>query len=362
MDEVQVIPFSGKTLELDFGGAGNVRFPSSDHGFLLGRENAILEPLLQEILHGNIAPERQPILLYGILGSGRTHLLKGILETWWKKQTNESTRRLACYSTCADFARHFTQSITTKTTDEFRRRYQRAKLILLDDLEQLFGKPAAQMELRLLLDAFATGEGVIVMTAQTLPADKAADLPADLVARIQGGTAIHVLPPGEAVRRRFLQSLALALQIPCPETSLQTTAKELTGTIPRLYAAVVQKYMEAKAAGEPLDSTFWQQFFRKLQSHSSQDIAEIVKRTAAYFSLKPRDLRGQSRSKTIALARSLTVYLVKTQTTLTFKEIGHFFGKRDPSSIRYLFEKVRRDLQTVPELRDHLFRLEQSQR
>jgi len=365
MDEVQIIPFSGKPLEFDYEGAGNVRFPSSEHGFLLGQENGILEPLIQEILDGRIAPERQPILLYGVPGSGRTHLLKGILATWRKNQTNEAVRRQAHYSTCADFARHFSESIATQTTDEFRRRYYRAKLVLLDDLEQLLGKPAAQMELRLLLDAFTIGEGVIVLTSQALPkgggTGQSGNFSADLVTRLHGGTTIPIVPPGEAVRRRFLQDLALTLQIPHTETLLNTAVKELTGTIPQLYAAVVQKYMEAKAANEPLDSAFWQQFSRKRKTRSSPDVTDIAKRTAAYFSLKLSDLKGQSRSKTVGLARSLAVYLVKTQTQLTFKEIGLFFGKRDPSTVRHLFEKVQRDLQTAPELRDHLFRLERIQ-
>ena len=365
MNEVQIIPFSGSPLEFKFEGTENVRFPSSEHGFLLGQENGILEPLLQEILDGRIAPERQPILLYGVPGTGRTHLLKGMLATWRKYQTNEVVRRQAYYSTCADFARHLSESIATRTTEEFRRRYHRAKLILLDDLEQLLGKPVAQTELRLLLDTFAAGgEGVIVLTSQTVP--KGGDtekmgFSVDLATRIQGGTMIPILPPGEAVRQRFLQGLALALQVPCTDIQLDMAARELTGTIPQLYAAVVQKYMEAKAANEPLDSSFWQQFSRKRQTCNSPDVSDIAKRTATYFSLKLKDLKGQSRSKTIVLARSLAVYLVKTQLQLTFKEIGHFFGKRDSSTIRHLFEKVERNLQTDPELRDHLFRLKHFQ-
>jgi chromosomal replication initiator protein len=359
MNEVQIIPFSGRSLEFEHETLGNVRSPASEHGFLLGQENGILEPLIQEIIDGTMTPERQPILLYGALGTGRTHLLKGILETWRKNQTNETNRRQSYYSTCADFARQFTDAIGTRTTSDFRRRYLRAKLILLDDLEQLLGKPAAQMELRLLLDDFT---GIIVLTAQSLPSNmetgKTPPLSTDLAVRIYSGTTIPILPPGEAVRSRFLQDLASALRIPYTDTLLNTVARELTGTIPKLYGIIAQKYVEAKAADEPLDFSFWQQFSKKQKKNSTQDLTEITKRTAAYFSLKLNDLKGQSRSKTVVLARSLAVYLAKSQLRLTFKEMGHFFGKRDPSTIRHLFEKVQDNLQTDMELRDHLFRLE----
>ena len=359
MDEVQVIPFSGRTLEFNFEGAAQVRFPSSEHGFLLGRENRILEPLIQEIVDGRILPERQPIFLYGTPGSGRTHLLKGLLETWRKLHKSDS--RLSFYSTCADFHRQFTEAVTMKTTSTFRRCYCKAKLLLLDDLEQLLGKPAVQTELRFLLDNVAAAEGIIVITAQVLPdeikTEKGEPLASELAVRIQSGTTIPVLLPGEAVRRRFLGNLASALVIPATETSLNVAAKELTGTIPQLYATVAQKYMEAKTANEPLTLAFWQRFSCKHQLHAPQDLTEIAKRTATYFSLKLRDLKGESRCKTVALARCLAVYLAKSQLHLTYKEIGRFFGKRDPSTVRHLFEKVERSLQTDAKVRDHLHRL-----
>jgi len=362
MTAVTIIPFSGKSLEFEYEGRGSVHFPSSEHGFLLGSENGILEPLIQEIIDGKIAPERLPILLYGALGTGRTHLLKGILETWRKNQTNETLRRHSHHLTCADFYRQFTDAVTNRTTDAFRRRYRRAKLLLLDDLEQLLGKPAVQTELRLLLDDFA---GIIVLTAQTLPKDMEAGTPTgkgktlstDLTERIQAGTTIPLFPPGETVRQRFLQDLASALRIPFTKPLLHTAAKELTGTIPQLYAAVARKYMEAKAANEPLDTHFWQQFSQRRKPCNAQKLIDIAKRTATYFSLKLNDLKGESRSKTTVLARSLAVYLARSQLQLTFKEIGHFFGKRDPSTVRHLFDKVQDNLQTDMELRDHLFRL-----
>ena len=364
MDGVQIIPFSSRPLKFDFEGEPRLRFPHSEYGFLIGQENRIIEPLIQEIIDGQITPERQPILLYGIQGTGRTHLLKGILETWRKNQPNEIARRQSYYSSCIDFARHFTESVATRTTDEFRRRYYRAKLLLLDDLEQLLDKPAVQTELRLLLDSFAKGDGVLVITAQTLPegmkTDKAEPLASELSTRIQGGTTVPLFPPGEAVRRRFLRDLASALRIPFTEQILDTAAKELTGTIPQLYGVVAQNYVEAKTVDEPLDTSFWQRFIGKFKSHKTQDITELTKRTAKYFSLKLRDLKGESRCKTIALARSLAVYLAKTQLRLTFKEIGIFLGKRDSSTVRHMFEKVKSNLPADTELRDHLFWLENS--
>jgi chromosomal replication initiator protein len=359
MNAVQIIPFSGRPLDFEAEEGGNFHFSFSEHGYLLGQENRILEPLIQEIVDGKIPPERLPVLIYGTLGTGRTHLLKGLLETWRKNQTNETVRRQGYYLTCSDFYRQYTEAVATRMTEEFRRRFHRAKLILFDDLEQLVGKPSAQGELRRLLDDFT---GIMVITAQTLPSDwetnGAKSLSRDLTERIQAGTTIPLFPPGEAVRQRFLRDLASALRIPFTESLLNVAIKDLPGTIPLLYAAVVQKHVEAKSANEPADTDFWLKFSYRRQPSQAKSMTEIAKQTALYFSLKLNDLKGGSRCKTVALARCLAVYLVKTQLHLTFKEIGHFFGKRDPSTVRHLFEKVQQNLQTDTELRDHLFRLQ----
>jgi chromosomal replication initiator protein len=151
--------------------------------------------------------------------------------------------------------------------------------------------------------------------------------------------------------------LASALRIPFTKPLLHTAARELTGTIPQIYAAVARKYVEAKSASEPLDTHFWQQFSKKRKPCNTQELSDIAKRTAVYFSLKLNDLKGESRSKTTVLARSLAVYLARSLLQLTFKEIAYFFGKRDPSTVRHLFDKVQENLQTDTELRDHLFRL-----
>ena len=364
MQKVQIIPLICKTknkpIEFKFEGAVNVPTRSSAAGFLLGPENKILKPIVQNVLDGTFSQEQQPILLYGMQGTGRTYLLKGLLETWRKQQKTDATKKQSYYMSCSDFCRQFTEAIANRTTASFRKRYRQARLLLLDDLEQLLGKNAAQTELQLLLDDFG---GIMMITSQNLPNEilsgKGESLASGLSVRIQAGTTVPILPPCEAVRAEFLRDLASALRIPCTESAINTAAKYLTGTLPLVYAAVAQKYAEAKSAGEEaLGLKFWQQFSQKQISNGHQGLTEIAKRTAQHFSLKLSELKGQSRCKTVALARSLAVYIAKSHLRLTFKEIGHFFGKRDPSTIRHLFEKVRKEMQTDTEIRDHLFRLE----
>jgi chromosomal replication initiator protein len=361
MDEVQIIPFSGQPLEYDCSEASRMVLPVPERGFLLGRENYVLHPAVQWAVDGTAPPENLPIFFYGPVGSGRTHLLQGILDAWRKNQSSDAVRRRSFYLPAADFARHFTESLETKTTDVFRRQYRRAALLLIDDIEQLYDKPPVLVELRHTLDELIKNGGTVILTANSLPGEsdlgKNFSCSEDLVARIIGGTTLPIFLPGEAVRRRFLREIAVAFRIPLSEAVLQTVARELPVSLPQLYGMVAQMYFEATADNIKIDSAHWLRFLKRRQCVCEISVADIAKQTAKYFSLKLSDLKGDSRSKNIVLARSIAVYLTRCRTRLQLKEIGKFFGKRDPSTIRHLLEKIQNEIAADPMLRDHLFRL-----
>lgn len=243
-----------------------------------------------------------------------------------------------------------------RTTEDFRRRYHQAELLVLDGLDQLRDKPWAQEEFWHVLDVLAAEGATVVLAATDYP--DSAFLP-PLVERLQGGTVLPVLLPGPEVRRRFLKELASAFRLDLPEAALDNAARDLPVSVPKLYGAFAQMYVEASAQGVKADAAYLAAFLRTRSDSGKPGMEELAKRTARYFSLKLSDLRGKSRSKAVATARSVAVYLIRRQTRLSVQEIARYFGNRDPSTIRYLIERVRDELADDPALRDHLYRLEE---
>lgn len=355
--EIRIIPFPGAPLEYDASDSSRTVFSSPQRGFLLGPENFALEPVVQWALAGELPRDRFPIFFYGPIGCGKTHLLRGIYEAWNRNHEIGVSKRRGVLLTAGDFARFYAEASETRTSDDFRRRFRGVAMLLLDDLEQLRGKPAAQEELRYTLDALSRRGGTAVLSSRLSPGDGTVLIDA-LRARFLGGTTIPILLPGKAVRKRFLAELVAAFRISLPDSALEDAAEQLNVSLPTLHGIVSQLYFETTAEKGAVNIAAWKRFLRKRSEANRPSIAGIVKQTARHFALKPADLRGISRNKTVALARSVAVYLTRQRTGLAYKDIAKYFGNRDPSTIRHLARRIQEELPNDPGLRDHLFRLE----
>lgn len=354
--EIRIIPFPGKPLEYHSTEQSKTLFPGVQHGFLLGPENYLLEPVIQWAVNGTAPQGALPILFYGALGTGRSHLLRGILDAWRKNRKDASERHKSYYLPAVDFARHYTEAVHTKTTDDFRKRYREASLLLIDDLDELKERHNIQEELQYILDAQSLSGGTSVFTAANFPFEPG-QFSESLTARLIGGTTLPVFLPGVAVRQKLLLDLSVSFRVPLEGSVLEMLAEQWTFSFPALYGHFAQMYFEAEAAKKKLDTGFIRRFVKQHAEKVRPKIETIVKKTAKHFSLKVSDLTGTSRNKTIALARSVAVYLAKQQTEMTLKDIGIHFGNRDPSTVRNMLRRVQKELPTDTLLRDHLFQL-----
>jgi chromosomal replication initiator protein len=292
--------------------------------------------------------------------------LHGILDAWRKNQKKNEVKRNSYYLSAADFARYYVEAIHTKTTEDFCRRYRGAALLLIDDLEELNNRPNVQEELQNILDEQSQTGGICLLAATGQVSSLTFSKP--LTARLLGGTTVPVFLPGFAVRKQLLTDFAAALRVQLTEESLNFLAEKWTFSVPQLSGRFSQMVFEAthrqddkpsavSAKGRTgLTSAFIKHFALQHAEPPSVNIDSIAKRTAKHFSLKLSDLKGTSRNKTTALARSIAVYLAREQTELPIREIGEYFGKRDPSTVRNMLEKIRNGL-SDPILRNHLFQL-----
>ncbi len=338
-------------------------FPAPQRGFLLGPENRSIEPVVRWIVDGEISRDRLPVLFYGPQGSGRTHLLQGILQSWHKNQPEKNRQRRSYYLTATDFNRQLVEAIDTRTVEEFRRRYRQAALLLLDDLDELAGRAYAIEELLHTLDSLTQRGGITVLSSGVFPGDEPLSavqgFSEPLLARFIGGTTLPVFLPGLAVRRRFLGELAPALSVSLSDSALDILAQRLPLSLPGIYGTFAQIVFETSATGSKLDKATLKRFLDRREAQSNPRIDRIARLVAKHFTLKVSDLKGESRNRNIALARAVAVYLARQRTSLQNTEIAHYFGDRDPSTIRHLIRKIEETLPGDAALRDHVYRIMQ---
>lgn len=349
LDGVVQIPLSGRPVE-------SSPLPGSPCGpvldsFLVGPENRLVEPAVRCLLDG--ADDAYcPVVLYGPSGTGKSHLACALAAAW----TARSRKRTAVYVPAVDFARQLTEAMQTKTVDDFRLRYRQVRLLIVDDLEHLLGKSAAQRELLFTLDALEAAVGRVLVTAKRPPAELVGLIPG-LQSRLSQGLVVPLTLPRHATRLAILERVAEARGIRFAPGGLDMLAEGLRKTVPELLSAVTQLEFSAASGVIGLD---------RIREHVARDnisrqasVHQIASVTAGYFSLRLSDLRGPSRRRPTPTARALAMYLARNLTTDTLAQIGRYFGGRDHTTVSYSYGKTEQRLRAEPELQDALFTIQE---
>jgi chromosomal replication initiator protein len=295
--------------------------------FIAGDENALAAAALAPLLEG-VSTEFNPLVLYGPHGSGKTHLALGLAD-WW--QARFPSAQVVCL-TGADFARQYAAAHHEGRLDAWRDELRQVDLFILEDLGELAGKQPAQQELLHTLDALADREGLVVVTARTLPSHWNV-LSAPLRSRLSAALVVPLAFPARATRRLILERLAERRNLPLPRRALDGLADGLSGGVPMLASAIWELELAARLDGESIDPARVSQLVSRRDEDSLPKLRVIARLTARHFGLKLAELKSPDRRRALVGARCVAMYLARQLTSCSLGEIGEFFGGRDHTTV-----------------------------
>ncbi len=220
-----------------------------------------------------------------------------------------------------DFCLEFAKAVQTKTTKDFRRRFDATRVILLDDLHHLANKKAACDEFQHLLDGFQANGQAVVVTSPTRP-DATAGIGNRLASRLCDGLIIPLRLPGIESKR------AIADQLEIKDISQLDLRTESVS-----FADICNFANHTAVGDEPAV---------KNQIEDESVINQIISSTAEKLDISIDDIIGASRMKTIALARCICIYLIRKKLNLSFQQIGKIFSNRDHSTIIHSYNKIQK--------------------
>ena len=288
-----------------------------------------------------------PLFIYGNSGLGKTHLLLAIGE---KILRDHPDFRIA-YLKGDDFTNELVHSIQTGTSEEFRNKYRNMDLLLMDDIQFIAGKRSTQEETFHTFNSIYEAGHQIVMTADRPPIEMA-QLDDRLRTRIEGGLMADVQPPDIETRTAIILNKAAALGLVLPKEVVDYIAESITSNV-RQIEGVVKRLTAYK---EILNDTITIASVKR----AIKDVIRvgnyiptpevIIEETARYYSLQPADLRGQRRSKNTAMARQVSMYLMRNLTNLSLVDIGSQYEGRNHSTVLSSIRKIEEMIKSDPEI------------
>ncbi|MCS7220286.1 MAG: chromosomal replication initiator protein DnaA [Anaerolineae bacterium] len=291
-----------------------------------------------------------PLLIYGGTGLGKTHLLHAI----GHRSLSRGIRVL--YVTSEEFTIELINAIRTQTTEAFRNKYRTSDILLIDDIQFIAGKESTQEEFFHTFNTLHAANRQIVLTSDRHPLAMTT-LEERLRSRFGGGLCVDIKPPDLEVRAAIVKAKAAAIGFHLPDDVVMLIAQRVRTNIRDLEGALNRVVAEAQMYNSPITL---QQAQAVLETLAPPQVAlspeETVKLVARHLGVDEDELLGRGRSKEVAMARQILMYLLRHVCDLSLPQIGELLG-RDHTTVIYGIEKVERLIETDDHVRRSIMRL-----
>jgi chromosomal replication initiator protein len=280
-----------------------------------------------------------PLFIHGNCGLGKTHLLQGLCKQFAERQP---TKRWM-YMTGEEFTNEFLLALRGNKLDAFRRKMRDLDLLVIDDVHFLGGKRATQEEFLHTFNAIEAMGKQVVMASDNHP-KLIDDFGESLINRFVSGMVVRVDPPNFGTRVNILQSLCTRMNLSLSEEVVGWIARRVTQNVRELEGAVTRIVAVSKLSGDEPDIKMVQAALGDLDRQMVAPVRpeNIMQAVCNYFSLEHKDLMSGRRQRTISLARSVAMYLVRKTAKLSFPEIGNRMGKRNHSTVISACRRIER--------------------
>jgi chromosomal replication initiator protein len=293
------------------------------------------------------APGKQafnPLIVYGGVGLGKTHLLHAIGN---HILGNITKLNIVCASS-EKFTQDFIASIQKHNTVEFSRFYRKADVLLIDDIQFFQKKEQTQEQFFHTFNELYQAGKQIVLTADRYPGDMQG-LQDRLLSRFESGLSVDIQPPDLETRVAILLEKAEQNGLDLSYDLIEFMAIHIKRNVRDLESTIIRILAHSSLSNREIDEGLVREVVRERAGDdvfSELTIEDIVKRVAEITMVTERDIVGPSRKKHISNARQTAAFLSREILGASLSSIGLYFGGRDHTTILHACRNVERRMET----------------
>jgi chromosomal replication initiator protein len=301
------------------------------------------------------APARayNPLFIYGGVGLGKTHLLHAV------GQKCLSLGYSVLYISSETFTNDLINSIRRQSTEQFRDKYRHTDVLLVDDIQFIAGKESTQEEFFHTFNTLHEAHKQIMLSSDR-PPKALLTLEERLRSRFEWGLIADIQPPDLETRIAILRFKAEQHHVSVSEEIIEFIARQVSSNIRELEGALNKVVATAQIMSSPLTIETARHTLRDFVPQPvALTIPQVMEATARFYSLTRKDLMGRRRTKEIALARHVAMYLVRELTDASLSQIGDVFGGRDHTTVLHGCGRIAESIEWDEELRYELLQLKE---
>jgi chromosomal replication initiator protein len=286
------------------------------------------------------AKNYNPLFIYGGVGLGKTHLLHAIGNHIVQHRILTEVKKI-CYITSEEFTNEVINSLRYEKMDEFRNKYRKMDILLIDDIQFIAGKERTQAEFFHTFEALHQSRKQIVLTSDKFPKD-IPDFEERLRSRFEWGLIADIQPPDLETKVAILRKKAETENISLPNDVAFFLASQIDSNIRILEGSLIRIGAFASLTKTSIDIQLAKEILKNIIKPKLELISiDLVQKVVAnFYNIKIPDLKVKRKYKGYVLPRQIAMYLSRKLTNASLLEIGEKFGGKDHSTVLHSIKKV----------------------
>ncbi|MEP3330971.1 chromosomal replication initiator protein DnaA [Sedimentitalea sp.] len=309
--------------------------------FVVGKPNELAHAAARRVSEGGPVTFN-PLVLYGGVGLGKTHLMHAI--AWELRKRKPELNVL--YLSAEQFMYRFVQALRERKMMDFKFLFRSVDVLMVDDVQFIAGKDSTQEEFFHTFNALVDQNKQIIISADRAPGE-IKDLEDRVKSRLQCGLVVDLHPTDYELRLGILQAKVQQYRDAYPGLEiangvLEFLAQRISTNVRVLEGALTRLFAFASLVGREIDMELTQDCLADVLRASERKITveEIQRKVSDYYNIRLSDIIGPKRLRSYARPRQVAMYLAKQLTSRSLPEIGRRFGGRDHTTVMHGVKRI----------------------
>lgn len=290
----------------------------------------------------SLAQAYNPLFIWGGSGLGKTHLLHAIGN--YAKVLQPGLR--VKYVSTEEFTNDYINSVRDDRQEKFKRNYRNLDVLMVDDIQFLSGKEGTQEEFFHTFNALHQADKQIVLSSDR-PPKELTTLADRLRTRFKAGLITDIQPPDLETRMAILSKKAQSEGTVVDLDVIELIASRFETSIRELEGALIRVTAYSSLISEPINLETAEIALRDIMPDPNNveiSADHIIEQSAAYFDITVEALTGIGKTRAVAHARQIAMYLCRELTDLSLPRIGEHFGGKDHTTVMYAAKKIGKEM------------------
>ena len=285
-----------------------------------------------------------PFFVYGKAGVGKTHIVHAIANEIIKNNPEANVILMSGN----EFYRNFSAQLNRGTYDDFEIFFQKANIVIFDNIDELIGKPQAQLELYKIFNKFHQQKKQMVFTASCAPAELTG-FEERIITRFQWGLTVKLDVQNQETQAAILTNMAKKFKIKLSNEEISYIIDNSSGNIHELQGIIANIAVSASINKTAITEEV---IIDALKNRQLEPIKgyfppqKILNAVCSYYKIDLQELKSKSRIAHIISGRQVAIYFLKKHTPLSLQAIGDHFGGKNHSTILHSIKEVKNKIKS----------------